>query len=154
MYDSDEPMGMESWFPDDELEADLESIPVHVLVAEDDSATRDLLVRAISAKGYRVSLARDGQEAWELLQNRDDPPELAILDWMMPMVDGPELCRRLKARKYPFVFTVLLTARTGGNDIIDGLDAGATSFSPSPSIFTCSPPAWRPGPGSFDWRSD
>lgn len=124
-----------SWFPDDDLEADLENIPLHVLVAEDDLSTRELLKTVLVNYGYRVSTAEDGDKAWELLQKEDDLPELAILDWMMPGATGPELCVRLKARKYPFVYTVLLTARTQESDIIEGLESGAHEFLTKPFNF-------------------
>ncbi|MBN2342445.1 MAG: response regulator transcription factor [Deltaproteobacteria bacterium] len=121
-----------SWFPDDTLEAELERIPLHLLVAEDDLATRNILTKTLTKFGYRVSSAADGAEAMKLLQNEDDPPELAILDWMMPEMDGIEICRALKKRKRPFVFTILLTARCQDEDIIEGLDAGAHEFLTKP----------------------
>jgi len=117
-----------SWFPDDELESDIESMPVHILVAEDDPSTRTLLVKALENNGYRVTAAKDGFQAWEALENEEDYPELAILDWMMPGLTGPQLCQKLRDRKYPFVFTILLTARTQNADIIEGLEAGAHEF--------------------------
>jgi DNA-binding response OmpR family regulator len=120
------------WFPDAELESDLASLPIHVLVADDDDATRMLLERALQNLGYRVTAVADGGRAWAALQDLDDLPQLAILDWMMPQVDGPELCSRLKARGAPFVFTILLTARTSENDIVRGLEAGAHEFLSKP----------------------
>jgi DNA-binding response OmpR family regulator len=120
------------WFPDAELESELSSLPIHILVADDDDATRTLLERALQNLGYRVTATADGARAWEALSDLDDVPQLAILDWMMPFVDGPELCRRLKARGQPFVFTILLTARTSENDVVVGLEAGAHEFLSKP----------------------
>ena len=120
------------WFPDDELESDLASLPIHILVADDDDATRMLLERALKNLGYRVTAVPDGARAWDALQDFDDLPQLALLDWMMPILDGPELCRRLKARGTPFIFTILLTARTSENDVVLGLEAGANEFLSKP----------------------
>jgi sigma-B regulation protein RsbU (phosphoserine phosphatase) len=125
-------MPMVSWFPDDVLETELEKIPVHILVADDDVAIRTLLTRALESYGYRVTATEDGNKAWEILEDGDDPPELAIIDWMMPGLDGPELCWRLKERKRPFVFTILLTARSQDDDIILGLESGAHEFLTKP----------------------
>lgn len=121
-----------SWFPDDTLEAELEQIPLHLLVAEDDPATRAILSKTLIKFGYRVSEVDDGTKAMELLKNTDDAPEIAILDWMMPGMDGLEICRFLKARKKPFVFVILLTARCQDEDIIEGLNAGAHEFLTKP----------------------
>lgn len=121
-----------SYFPDDTLEAEIETIPLHLLVAEDDPSTRNILVRTLEKFGYRVSSAADGQEALEILKSEDDAPELAILDWMMPDIDGLDICRYLQRRKHPFVFVVLLTARCQDEDIIAGLNAGAHEFLTKP----------------------
>ncbi len=129
---SDEGRMTVSWFPNSELESDLEAIPLRVLIAEDDDASRELLRRSLQSKGYNVVTAENGEKAWEILQDEGDPPELAILDWMMPGVDGIELCRRIKKRGSPFVYTVLLTAKSENTDIITGLDAGAHEFLTKP----------------------
>ncbi|MBN2529868.1 MAG: response regulator [Deltaproteobacteria bacterium] len=121
-----------SWFPDDALEAELERIPIHVLVAEDDTATRNILIKTLEKFGYRVSAAKDGDEAMQMLNDELDPPELAVLDWMMPGIDGLEICRRLRLRKRPFVFVILLTARCSDEDVIQGLEAGAHEFLTKP----------------------
>ena len=129
---TDQPSPMSSWFPDDALEAELELIPLHLLVAEDDTATRNILVRTLEKFGYRVTSASNGTEAMALLNDENDSPELALVDWMMPGMDGLEICRRLKHRKRPFVFVILLTARAGDEDIIEGLEAGAHEFLTKP----------------------
>ncbi|MCP4675906.1 MAG: response regulator transcription factor [Deltaproteobacteria bacterium] len=121
-----------SWFPNSELEADLENIPLRILIAEDDDASRGLLKRSLASKGYSVIAAENGEKAWEIIQDERDPPELAILDWMMPGVDGIELCRRIKKRGNPFVYTILLTAKSENADIIAGLEAGAHEFLTKP----------------------
>ena len=67
---------------------------MRILVADDDAATRRLVQKTLSKCGYEVLSCSDGSQAWERLKS-DAPPELAVLDWMMPGVDGPELCRRV-----------------------------------------------------------
>jgi DNA-binding response OmpR family regulator len=121
-----------SWFPDDALEQELEKIPLHLLVAEDDASTRYILLKTLGKFGYRVSAAKNGIEAMASLDDPEDPPELALIDWMMPGMNGLEICRRLKSRKHPFVFVILLTARCSDEDVIEGLEAGAHEFLTKP----------------------
>src|SRR5581483_4187593 len=72
------------------------------------------------------------KQAWERLQG-DDRPHMAILDWMMPGMDGVELCRRVRAMaKEPYIYIILLTARTENQDLIDGMDAGADDYLKKP----------------------
>lgn len=101
---------------------------MRVLIAEDDRVSRDLLQQVLGKWGCEVVVTSDGDEAWEVLQH-DDAPRLAILDWMMPGLDGPEICRRVRARNAadpPYV--ILLTARGGKDDIVIGLEAGADDY--------------------------
>ncbi|HEY9871499.1 MAG TPA: ATP-binding protein [Candidatus Obscuribacterales bacterium] len=99
-----------------------------VLVAEDDAVSRRLLEATLSKEGYEVVLARDGQEAWEALQN-EDSPRIAILDWMMPGMDGLEVCRRLRKMNRPdYVYIVLLTAKSHREDLLEGMRAGADDY--------------------------
>ncbi len=121
-----------SWFPNTQLESDLENIPLRVLVAEDDDASRGLLRRTLESRDYDVITASNGNEAWQALEDKDNPPELAILDWMMPGLDGIDLCRKIQERKYPFVYTILLTAKSENTDVISGLEAGAHEFLTKP----------------------
>jgi len=103
-----------------------------VLLAEDDPVYRQILQRWLEAWGYRVTTARDGAEAWQLLQ-QESAPHLLILDWMMPSIEGPELCRRIRGRdKSPSPYILLVTAKDGKEDIIDGLDAGADDYVTKP----------------------
>lgn len=103
-----------------------------VLVADDDRATRLLLETYLVRWGYDVVTARDGLEAWAILQS-EAPPKLALLDWMMPGVDGLELCQRLKTRPDGrFLYTILLTSRANKGDAVTGLDAGAHDFIAKP----------------------
>ncbi|MGA3211969.1 MAG: response regulator, partial [Terriglobales bacterium] len=103
-----------------------------VLLAEDDSVTRMLLTSALSKRGYDVMPAADGTEAWRHLQGRD-APRLAVLDWIMPGMDGVELCRKLRAdESRPYTYVLLLTGRVDKTDILTGLDAGADDYLTKP----------------------
>lgn len=82
--------------------------------------------------GYEPVIARDGLEAWNILQS-DGAPRLAILDWMMPGLNGIEICQRIRsAAREPYVYMVLLTARTESQDLVDGMDAGADDYLTKP----------------------
>src|SRR5262249_28674817 len=71
-------------------------------------------------------------EAWNILQSQD-APRLAILDWMMPGIDGIEICQRIRsAAREPYVYMILLTARTESQDVVDGMDAGADDYLTKP----------------------
>lgn len=104
---------------------------IKVLIADDDAPTRILLRAAISQWGYEVVEAGDGEEAWEVLQ-KPDTPKLLIVDWLMPRLDGIDLCRRIKTEldKYPYI--ILLTQLSGTTNIIKGLEAGADEFLSKP----------------------
>jgi len=103
-----------------------------ILIAEDDPVSRRLLGATLERFGYEVVVAADGAEAWTALQ-RDDAPPLAILDWMMPELDGVEICRRV--REIPTStppYLILLTAKTERGDVVAGLDAGANDYLKKP----------------------
>lgn len=103
-----------------------------ILIAEDDPVSRRLLEATLEKFGYEVVVAADGAEAWIALQ-RDDAPPLAILDWMMPELDGVEICRRV--REIPTStppYLILLTAKTERGDVVTGLDAGANDYLKKP----------------------
>lgn len=105
---------------------------IRVLIADDDPPTRILLRSAISQWGYQTVEAKDGEEAWDLLQ-LPDAPRLLILDWLMPRLDGVELCKRIKENNTHPPYIVLLTQMAGtSNNIIKGLEAGADEFLPKP----------------------
>lgn len=105
---------------------------VRVLIAEDDPVSRRVLQAHLTKWGYEVQATRDGQEAWEALQ-ADDCPQLAILDWMMPSMDGVDVVRKLRMRESPaYVYVLLLTAKGQKEDIVAGLDAGADDYLAKP----------------------
>jgi two-component system, cell cycle response regulator len=102
--------------------------PVKVLIADDDPVSRRLLQLSLSPADYEVVIATDGAEALRKLQGKDCP-RLAILDWMMPEVDGVEVCRAVRQRPgESYVYIILLTAKTHPTEIIEGLEAGADDY--------------------------
>jgi sigma-B regulation protein RsbU (phosphoserine phosphatase) len=105
---------------------------VRILVAEDDAVARRMLRALLSKWGYQVSLCSDGAAAWKMLQATTAPP-LAILDWMMPQLDGVEICQKLRALPHGrLTYVILLTARERGEDIVAGLEAGADDYVTKP----------------------
>ncbi len=103
-----------------------------ICVAEDDGMTRLALSTNLQKWGYRVVAVDNGARAFELLTRRD-PPRLAILDWMMPGMEGIEICRRLSERAgSPLIYTILLTVKSGKKDIVSALDGGAHDFLSKP----------------------
>jgi diguanylate cyclase (GGDEF)-like protein len=103
-----------------------------LLVAEDNPLFQAMLQSLLTGWGYDVTIVSDGLQAWKML-DCEDPPQLAILDWMMPGIDGVEICRRLRAAaREPYVYVVLLTARTESGDLVEGMDAGADDYLTKP----------------------
>jgi CheY-like chemotaxis protein len=101
---------------------------VRILVADDDAICRCLLETTLARWGHEVVSCTTGGEAWVHLSG-SAAPELAILDWMMPELDGPEVCRRLRSAAPPNPpYLVLLTTRSRRDDVVEGLDAGADDY--------------------------
>jgi len=101
---------------------------VQVVIAEDDRVTGEILARTLQRWNYATTLVGDGAEAWERLRVASEPT-LAILDWMMPGMDGPEVCRRVR-EELPLanMYLLLVTARESRGDVVAGLDAGADDY--------------------------
>jgi two-component system cell cycle response regulator len=103
-----------------------------LLLAEDNAMFRMVLQSWLEGWGYQVKLAEDGSKAWEVLQ-QEEAPELLILDWMMPGIDGLELCRRVRAREgVPYQYILLVTAKGDRHDVVAGLEAGADDYLTKP----------------------
>lgn len=103
---------------------------MEILIAEDDPTSRQILVALLSKWGYKVLAACDGAQAWKALQGAD-APRIAILDWMMPEMDGLELCRRVRQDKDGrphYTYILLLTARGAKEDLVQGMEAGADDY--------------------------
>jgi phosphoserine phosphatase RsbU/P len=106
-----------------------------ILVAEDDPISRRLLESRLQRQGHQVELVEDGIAAWAALE-RDPVLSIAILDWMMPGLTGPEICQRVR-RSYSArqTYLILLTARTAKQDLVEGLSAGADDYITKPFDF-------------------
>jgi diguanylate cyclase (GGDEF)-like protein len=103
-----------------------------VLAAEDNPVFQSMLRTMLTKWGYDPILASDGKEAWQILQS-PDAPRLAILDWMMPGMDGVEVCRLVRsAIQEPYIYILLLTARTESQDLVAGMEAGADDYLTKP----------------------
>lgn len=98
-----------------------------ILVAEDDSVSRMILKVKLKNMGYDVIVAEDGEEAWEAFHA--EKPHLVITDWMMPRVDGLELCRRIRSQMQErYIYIVILTGVEGKKAYLEGIEAGADDF--------------------------
>lgn len=105
---------------------------MRILIAEDDPVSRRLLQALLVKWGYEVVVTSDGNEAWAALQS-DDAPKLAIVDWMMPGLDGVQVCRKVRERdSSSYVYILLLTAKSQKEDIIRGIGAGADDYITKP----------------------
>jgi phosphoserine phosphatase RsbU/P len=102
--------------------------PPRVLVADDDRMARRLVEAALTSAGYPTVSTSDGVAAREAL-TAEDGPDVALLDWMMPGLSGPEVCRQVREIPRPVSpYLILLTSRDGVQDIVAGLDAGADDY--------------------------
>ncbi len=103
-----------------------------ILIAEDDIVSQRLLDAALSKWGYEVVSCANGVEADQILQSQDTP-RIAILDWMMPGMDGVHVCQQARQRpQLKPVYIILLTARGRSEDIVAGLEAGADDYVTKP----------------------
>ena len=107
----------------------------HVLIVDDEAAQREMLIYNIEAEGYRTTKAANGEEA--LLCVAEDPPDVIILDWMMPRLSGIEVCRQLKSRpETQAIRVIMLSARTEDVDKVRGLETGADDYVEKPYSVT------------------
>jgi two-component system cell cycle response regulator len=105
---------------------------MRILIADDDPVSCRLLERLLHKWGYEVIPTHNGTEAWEALQ-ADGAPRIALLDWMMPGIDGLEICRRVRARSaQPYVYVMLLTANDKVGNLVEGLESGADDYLTKP----------------------
>jgi len=105
---------------------------VKILIAEDDAISRRLLETILRKWGYDVLVAVDGGQAWAELQ-KEDAPRLAILDWMMPEMDGVEVCGKVREQSdSPYVYILLLSAKSQREDLVKGMESGADDYITKP----------------------
>jgi two-component system cell cycle response regulator len=104
---------------------------MRVLIAEDDAVSRLILRKSIAKLGHECAVAEDGDRAWELCSSQ--PVDVVISDWMMPGLDGPELCRRIRqADGDGYIYVILLTSLDDKQHLLDGLQAGADDYLTKP----------------------
>jgi DNA-binding response OmpR family regulator len=105
---------------------------MHILIAEDDPASATLLAEFLKMEGHEVAIALDGAEAWENIEQARDP-QLILLDWQMPVMDGMEVVRRVQSlQNAPPAHIIMLTSRGNKEDIIAALEAGAHDYLAKP----------------------
>jgi diguanylate cyclase (GGDEF)-like protein len=104
-----------------------------ILIADDDPVSRTLMRRTLQRFGYEVIVAENGQQAVNILSEVDGP-RLALIDWMMPELDGVAVCREIRSRLQDdfYIYILLLTARQDSEDIVMGLEAGADDYITKP----------------------
>jgi len=105
--------------------------PINLLLADDDPAMTRVLAKWLNRAGYNVRLASDGYQALDMIES--DCPDVLITDWNMPVINGLELCRRVRSMRLPhYMYIVFLTVKTDPREMIAGLDAGADDFLAKP----------------------
>jgi two-component system cell cycle response regulator len=118
---------------DPEIKPSLPKCGVSILVAEDSAIYRRLTEDHLKEWGFDFTCVKDGKEAWKLLTQKN-APRLALLDWVLPEIDGVELCRRLRGRvdDESYTYTILLTAKNRKQEMLEAMDAGADDFLAKP----------------------
>jgi two-component system, NtrC family, sensor kinase len=100
---------------------------MEILIADDDPVTRKVISHMIASAGHSVIFAENGMEAWNIL--REKKTRMLISDWMMPELDGPDLCRKIRGAEWPYyIYIILITSKDRKSDAIGGLDAGADDY--------------------------
>jgi len=106
---------------------------LRVLVADDEPVSRTVVGAMLKKAGYEVSFASDGDQAWQRLSG-PNPPPIALLDWEMPGLAGPEVVQRVRAHdEQAPIYIILLTSRDSSADIVTGLKAGANDYVTKPA---------------------
>jgi two-component system, cell cycle response regulator len=105
---------------------------VKILVADDDPVSRRMIERMLQRSGYEVVTVKDGRQAADE-SSKQNGPRLALIDWMMPELDGPGVCREMRSRHdNSYVYILLLTSKQSSQDIVEGLEAGADDYLTKP----------------------
>ena len=108
---------------------------IKILIVDDDISMRSLLRSAITQWGFQAEEASDGDQAWQIMRN-PNPPQLLILDWRMPKMDGITLCKLIREKLDFYPYVIFLTKISGATNITKGFDAGADEFLLKPINFT------------------
>ena len=103
---------------------------MRVLIVDDSAVYRRVLERAVRGLGHRCAVAANGEEAWETFQH--EGADAVISNWLMPGMDGDELCRRIRGSDRPYAYFIFFTARDGTKNLMDGMEAGADDYLPKP----------------------
>ncbi len=104
-----------------------------ILLADDDPICRRLVQKRLADWGYHVIAAEDGQKAWEAIECSEPAPSLVILDWLMPGINGIDLCRKIRERQQnSYQYILLLSGKDEKQDVVAGLDAGADDYLTKP----------------------
>lgn len=104
---------------------------MRILIAEDEGVSRIVLGTKLKELGHEVAEARDGTEAWSIFQ--EEAPRLIITDWMMPGMDGGELCQLVRGKRdQPYTYIIVLTSLSGKGSYMEAMDAGADDFLTKP----------------------
>lgn len=105
---------------------------MRILLADDDRVFQLLLGRTLPKWGYHPTVVGNGEEAWQLLRGADGP-SIAILDWVMPLADGLEVCRRVRSANLArYIYLILLTSKSTFQDVMSGLEAGVDDYLSKP----------------------
>lgn len=108
-------------------------VPLQVLVADDEAVSRTVVGAMLKKAGYSVMYATDGEQAFRTLDS-ENPPTLALLDWEMPGLQGPEIVKRIRKKEAQTpTYVILLTSRDSSADIVQGLRAGADDYVTKPA---------------------
>ncbi len=109
---------------------------MRILIADDSIVSRHLLDATLRKWGYEVVIASDGLEAWEQLKSEPGAPRIAILDWVMPGLTGPEVCKRVRESSPgsdgAYTYLLLLSSKSQREDLIEGLESGADDYLTKP----------------------
>ncbi|HEY7338742.1 MAG TPA: diguanylate cyclase [Bryobacteraceae bacterium] len=108
---------------------------MRILIADDSIVSRHMLDATLRKWGFEVMMACDGEEAWRVLQS-ENPPRIAILDWVMPGLTGPEVCKRVREHsrdsESAYTYLLLLSSKSQKEDLIEGMESGADDYLTKP----------------------
>ena len=105
--------------------------PIRILCIDDQPVITDVLNRLLSKWGFHVMICSDGETGWRMIL--EEEPDIVLTDWLMPGLEGLELCRRVRATAFShYIYVILLTAKDDKNDMVIGMESGADDFITKP----------------------